>query len=172
MKKLATAIAITLISNMAMADTSKEREVSIENVLDGTYITVYSNSKNNYLYGYSAYSYSNDQQRQNFYVSYTRNNKKDIIRFKYAPHNTCIRLFNDYIVDNDCDEYEHNDWEMLYTSTGAVQLKNVKAGKCLNNYSSGAKYSNYNLETCAIGNNIPRKQLWVVTAPRRDAKRD
>lgn len=168
MKALCLLVLFAMVGGNAFAEEG-EKEISIENVSDGTYVTVYDKSKGGYLYGYSAWAYHDDPNRQNFNIKYYRNNNRDVIRFEYIPHGSCIRSYGDDIVDYDCDDFVGNDWEMLYTSTGAVQLKNMMNNKCLTNYAPGGSYANIGLRTCA-GGPIPREQLWVVTAPRRDAK--
>ncbi|MEM5402777.1 hypothetical protein AB3X91_41855 [Paraburkholderia sp. BR14263] len=113
-----------------------------------------------------AFSYRNDNSRQNFTMTYLNDGA---VNFTYKPIGSCLSDYdNGYsVVDGKCDDNLRRDqWEILPVDTGAVQLKNVYAGKCLSVDDSESNSSLKYVDCSTTGKSVHAKDMWIISAPR------
>jgi hypothetical protein len=156
--------------SLAQADTY----VSLENVFTGYLVTEYYDSEGAKQYAYPAFAYSSSeamQRRQNYTLDYTAWQNAPAVEFRNTQTGRCLTYSSmTSVVSGRCGLENGTHWEMIYTSTGAIQLKNFANGLCLVSTDRGSTYANLAFTSCAKnGASAYADALWIVTAPRLTA---
>ncbi|MCO3582445.1 hypothetical protein FA158_11150 [Pseudomonas aeruginosa] len=168
MKNIKNIIFLSLALTFSSASFSDDQvlgeRVSITNAWSGSIITIYYESNNSWLWGYSKYSVRDYNTKNNWYVIY---NPDSTVSFRNEWNNNCIEATTSRdIVHNPCSGYTDQRFSMILTTTGAVMLKNSFDGGCLDNQSGSGESFNIHLVDCpSPGSWVDNKLLWVLAAP-------
>ncbi|HEH6434242.1 TPA: hypothetical protein SHT56_003210 [Pseudomonas aeruginosa] len=163
------AFLFSIFSSASFSDDQVQGErVSITNAWSGSIITIYNESSNSWLWGYSKYSVRDYDTKNNWYVLY---NSDSTVSFRNEWNGNCIESTSARdIVHNPCSVYNDQKFRLILTTTGAVMLKNDSDGGCLDNQSGSGESFNIHLVDCpSPGSPVDSKLLWVLAAPFSNA---
>ncbi|WP_159567574.1 hypothetical protein [Budvicia diplopodorum] len=168
---------LTGFTHSSYAEDAENEIASIYNIQTGQNITVINGSEGG-VFTYSAYDYraAENSSAQNFTLSYIGlDNGTAALIFKNKSSMQCLasgvleEVYGDVVVQRDCGGSETH-WNMVYTSTGAVQLKNLRTQKCMYISSLSQSWSRLGLKACSSqGQSALKDTLWVVTARNANA---
>lgn len=151
---------------------AEEDKISIFNILTGQIVALqHTESIGVELKAYSGY-YNGvlGTSSSVFGVYYKISNQTPVIKFILDNTGGCLSSgadgYDDRIKTEVCRENNKaQDWDLIYSSSGAIQLKNISKNQCLQVSELKSSSSSLRLRNCQK-NNIDMRQLWIIGAPR------
>lgn len=149
-------------------------EVTISNVWNGYVLTIFATADNQYLWAYYPPSTDSwDRDLPNWKVLYRSDSQLEhqwmFLQSLYKPSN-CMEVYNNSrVVHNRCSNSDIQDFELLPTTSGAVQIKSISTRMCLLTPEKSSGFSNkVELGPCATpGEFVSEHSLWTLRPVRR-----